>query len=150
MIGRRQERQFFTSAVMAFFVVTSLICMMEGILGMLFMPEAALPYKAFFAPPFFGFCSVLGGLVNYAKKELTVKQVLCRRILHLILVEAMVFGSNYAVGAVFSRIESVALAVSIAVVFILVYGVLYLNDSWHAKQFNRELRKFQGCPQKVS
>ncbi len=148
-MGRYQGRNYWIELMMAFFVTTSIICVLEAIMGMLFAPDVQLSYKAFFVPPVFGAGSVLLGLVNYSRKELTIRQVLCRRAVHLVLVEGMVFGANFAVGAVFSRIESVALAISIAVVFILVYGVLYLNDSWHAKQFNRELRRFQGCLQKA-
>lgn len=80
--------------MMAFFVCTTCITILEGILGMIFFPEERLPYEAFFSPPLFGFLSVLLGLVTKSKKELSVRQILFRRALHLLLIEGMVFGHH--------------------------------------------------------
>lgn len=139
----RKDKNFWTELVMAFFVTTAGICILEGMMGMLFFPEASLGYDAFFSPPLFGLFSVLFGLVNYSKKELTVRQVLLRRGIHLLLIEGLVFGLNYAAGVVFAPFVSAVLAVSIAAVFIMVYAVLYLNDRRNAEGFNRQLKKFQ-------
>lgn len=129
--------------VMAFFVCTTCITLLEGILGMLFFPEVGLDYGAFFSPPLFGLFSVLLGVVNYSKNELSVKQVLLRRLLHLIMIEGLVFGINHASGIIFTSIYAGVLAFSIAVVYISVHVVLWFVDKRSAKLFNEQLKEYQ-------
>ena len=50
--------------LMAFFVCSTCISILEGLLGMAFFPEDKFGWEAFFSPPLFGFHSVLLGLVT--------------------------------------------------------------------------------------
>lgn len=133
----------FSEAVIAFCVCTTCITILEGILGMLFFPEEHLDYGAFFAPPIFGALSVLFGTVTWSKKELSVKQILFRRAIHLLLIEGMVFGINYISGNVFPTVVCVVLFISIAVVFVMVYVILWINDRKSAALFNQKLKEYQ-------
>lgn len=129
--------------IMAFFVSTSLISILEGFLGMIFFPEVKMDYSAFFSPPLLGFFSVLLGLVTHSKKEPSVKQVLFQLGLHLVLIEILVFGLNYLSGNIFAPLVSVVLALSIALVFVAVYVILWLIDQKSAMQFNERLKVYQ-------
>lgn len=133
----------FSELIISFCVCTSCITLLEGILGMLFFPDELLPYKAFLSPPLFGFLSVLLGMVTWSKRELSMKQVLFRRVIHLLLIEGMVFGLNYASGIVFPPIVVAALAIGIAVVFVAVYVILWINDQKSANLFNQKLKEYQ-------
>lgn len=132
-----------SESVMAFFVCTACITILEGVLGMLFFPEIELNYEAFFSPPLFGLFSVLLGFINYSKKELSIRQVLFRRLLHLLMIEGLVFGLNHASGITFTPVYACVLAVSIALVFISVYVVLWFADRKSAMQFNEKLKIYQ-------
>ena len=129
--------------LMAFFVCSTCISFLEGILGMAFFPEDTFGYEAFFSPPLFGFLSVLLGVVTRSKRELTVKEVLFRQAVHLLLIELMIFGTNYAAGMRFDALFSVMLAFSVAVVFVAVYVVMWLNDRKSAAAFNQKLKEYQ-------
>ncbi len=129
--------------IMSFCICTTGITLLEGLLGMLLYPNELLPYKAFFSPPLFALFSEVLGLVTVSKNELTIKQVLIRRAIHLILIEIMVFGLNYAEGYVYPLKEAIVLAVGIAAVFVAVYVVLWLLDRRSAKQFNEQLKRYQ-------
>lgn len=132
-----------TEAFIAFFIITAAICILEGIFGVLFMPEEQLGYKAFFVPPLFGFFSVLCGIVTISQKEMSIGQTVIRKVIHLCLIEVMVFGLNFMEGIVYDTLITIALAFGIACVFTLVDIVLYLNDRRIASLFNEELKKFQ-------
>lgn len=138
-----KNRRDFLELMIAFFVCTACITIMEGMIGMLLYPEQKMGYEAFFSPPIFGFCSVLFGFVTRSKKELSIKQILVRRGMHLLLIEALVFGANYAVGAIFKPLEAWILAIAIAVVFVMVYVILWLNDQRSAVLFNENLKRYQ-------
>lgn len=129
--------------LLVFFIVTACITILNGLLGMIFLPEMRFGYEAFLSPPIFGFLSALSGLVTKSKKELSVKQMLFREFLQLLLIEIMVFGANYMFGICFEWELSVTLAIGIAVIFVLVYVVLWLNDRSSAKTFNAKLVEFQ-------
>lgn len=137
------NRGIFSQQIMAFCVCTTCITLLEGVLGMLFFPQIQMNYSAFFSPPLFGAFSVLFGLVNYSKKELSIRQVLIRRLLHLFMIEALVFGLNYASGLAFTPLYAWSLAFSVALVFVSVYVILWLIDRKDAIQFNERLKVYQ-------
>lgn len=138
-----RNKSILVEEMKAFFVCTTCITILEGIIGMLFFPQMKLGYDAFFSPPIFGLFSVLFGFVNYSKKELSVKQVLFRRLIHLLMIEGLVFGLNYASGMIFSPLVGWILAVSIALVFIAVYAALWFMDRRSAMLFNEQLKRYQ-------
>lgn len=130
-------------ALISFCVCTTCITILEGILGVVFYPEVKLDYGAFFSPPIFGAFSVLLGVVTHSKREQSVREVLIRQGIHLLLIEAMVFGLNYLVGIVYPPMVSITLALGIAAVFVLVYVVVWLNDCKSADLFNQKLKEYQ-------
>lgn len=138
-----KNKSDFMEPVIAFMVCTTCITILEGVVGMILYPEQKFGYDAFFSPPLFGFCSVLLGVVTYSKKELSVKQVLIRRGIHLLLIEGLIFGVNYAAGIVFKSMSILMLAAAIALVFVTVYVVLWLNDKRSAEMFNERLKRYQ-------
>lgn len=130
--------------LMAFFVCSTCISILEGLLGMAFFAEDKFGWEAFFSPPLFGFLSVLLGMVTKSKRELSVKEILFRRAIHLLLIELLIFGMNYETGMQFDVLFSVTLAFSVAAVFVAVYVVMWLNDRKSAALFNEKLKEYQG------
>lgn len=128
---------------LVFFIITACITILTGILGTLFFPDMQLGFDAFFSPPLFGFLSALTGLVTISSRELSVRQVMLRRLLQLLLIELIVFGVNYLAGNSYGLLLNVVLALSIAVVYVVVYLVIWLNDWRSAKLFNEQLKRFQ-------
>lgn len=129
--------------IMTFFIVTACITILEGIFGGIFMPEAKLDYSAFFSPPLFGFFSSILSLVTYSSKELTIRQMLIRQAIHLLLIELLVFGINAAAGNLFDIKICVALALTVAVIYVMVCVVLWVNDQKSASEFNQRLQQYQ-------
>lgn len=137
------QKSKFSELIIAFCVSTTCITLLQGTMGMFFFPEELLTYDAFFSPPICGALSVLFGVVTWTKRELSVKEVLVRRGIHLLMIEGMVFGLNYLAGNIFSPVVSITLAVGIAVIFVMVYFVLWLLDRKSANLFNQQLKQFQ-------
>ncbi len=129
--------------LIAFCVCTTCITILEGIMGACFFPDEKLGYNAFFSPPIFGVVSVLFGCVLDSSKELTVRQVLVRRVLHLFLIEAMVFGLNYLTGAIFPPVVSITLSLGIALIFVVVCAITWFNENKSAEDFNIRLKEYQ-------
>lgn len=134
---------FGTQFILTFFIVTACITILSGVLGVLFLPDMRFGYEAFLSPPIFGFLSALSGLVTKSKKELSIKEVIFREALQLLLIEVIVFGINYMFGATFIWELNVTLAIAIVVIFVLVYVILWLNDQRIAMLFNERLLEYQ-------
>ncbi|MBQ7780708.1 MAG: DUF3021 family protein [Lachnospiraceae bacterium] len=139
------QKSKLSEMLIAFFICTTCITILQGVLGLLLYPEEKLGYDAFLTPPLCGAISVLLGVVTWSKKELSVKQVLFRRGIHLLLIESMVFGLNYLAGNIFPLKESLALALGIALVFVAVYVILWINDKKSAASFNQKLKEYQAA-----
>ena len=129
--------------LISFCICTTCITILEGVMGLLFFPDVLVDYGAFFSPPIFGALGVLLGVVTISKKELTVKQVLIRRTIHLLLIEIVVFGLNYLAGVKFPPIIAITLAIGIAIVFILVYVICWFDERRCANDFNQMLKSYQ-------
>ena len=129
--------------MIAFCVCTTCITIFQGVMGVCFFPNTLVDYGAFFSPPVFGFFSVLLGAVTESKKELTVRQVLFRYALHLFLIEGMVFGANYMSGNTFTPLINICIALGIAIVFVLVYVITWINERRYAADFNERLKAYQ-------
>ncbi|MDO5574252.1 MAG: hypothetical protein Q4G60_09800 [bacterium] len=129
--------------LMTFLIVTACVTILEGVLGVIFMPDTQLSFGAFFSPPLFGLLSALASLITVSKKELTIPQTIFRKILHLLMIEAMVFGINAAVGNFYEPKLCITLVLSIAVVYVTVNFVMFVSAQRSAVQFNQNLRLFQ-------
>ncbi len=129
--------------MMSFFIVTACVTILEGVVGMLFLEDVKFGFEAFLSPPLFGFLTSLLGFITYSSKELTIKQALFRKAIHLSLIEALVFGLNAWVGNFYEPKLVIALILAIAVIYITVNFVLWVNDQKSAEQFNENLRVFQ-------
>lgn len=136
-------KELWLQFILVFFIVTGCITILSGVLGMIFLPDMRFGYEAFLSPPIFGFLSALSGVVTKSRKELSMRQMLFREFLQLLLIEIMVFGVNYVFGTTFTWELNITLALGIAVIFILVYVILWLNDRRSAMIFNAKLVEFQ-------
>ena len=133
----------FSEMLVGFCVSITFICILQGLLGGYFLPDVKLDFGVLLSPPLFGFLSTLLGVVEFSSRELTVRQVLIRRVIHLLLIEGMVFGLNILVGNGFTFWMAVLLALGIAVVYICVYVVLWIDELRYARVFNEKLKEFQ-------
>lgn len=136
-------KHILSELVTAFFISTTLITLGSGILGSIYFKEASFGYESFLSPPIFGLLSSFFGLVSYSRKELSIAQAVLRKGIHLLLIEAMIFGLNYFSGVIFTPGFSVILAIFIMFIFIAVHVIVWLNDKWTANAFNKELELFQ-------
>jgi len=78
-----------------------------------------------------------------SRKELSIRQVIIRRILQLIWIEAIVFGLNLIVGIRFEPYVIVSLSLGVAAVFVTVNLMMWLNDRRIASDFNKRLHSMQ-------
>ena len=128
-----------------FFVIATLINLAIFILGEIFRPDDKFGYEAFLAPIIYAAISLVPMLCMYSKKELTVKQHIFRELLHLISIEIILI--FLGLGAKSLKPENLALtasfALSVFIIYVLVYVIAWLLDLNTARQINTDLKSFQ-------
>lgn len=86
------KREFMERLVISFFVVVTCVNLAMAFLGMRYEPEIRFGYHAFLFPVMYGFLGILPSAVTYSRRELSVKQMLLRKLLQLLLLEGIMVG----------------------------------------------------------
>jgi len=129
--------------LMGFFVSVTCITAAMALIGMAFQPEARFGYEAFLSPLLFGLLTSIPTILSYSGKELTLRQALVRNVMHLVALEALVLGVLALNGVLTDTGTVLALAIGIAIIFVTVHLLLWVNDRKTADTLNRALKAWQ-------
>lgn len=140
-----QGKEFLRSTCMSFFIVVTCVDAAIFILGTLFQKNALFGYEAFLSPLIFGLFSVLPMAVMYSRKELSVKEIIFRKILQLFLLEILLCFITFGDFSTMMEDCTITLSfcTSVMIIFILVHLIIYLLDFRTARQINQQLKEFQ-------
>lgn len=138
-----KNREFCADVIVSFFIITACITIAEGVLGIIFTPDMQMGPDGFLVPPILGFLTALTGFVVTSKRVLSVREMLFRHFLQLLLIEGIVLGLNLIAGTAYSTLLWGVMALSVVVVYVLVYLVIWLSEYRSACVFNRKLREWQ-------
>ena len=83
-------KELIRDMINTYFMLTTMILVVMMVLGTYFMPEVRFGYQDFKEPLIYAAWGTLPNIVMYAKKELTMKQMLVRKMIQLILVEVII------------------------------------------------------------
>ncbi len=127
-----------------FLICHFLISMAIGICGMILGPDSKLEYSDMFVPAEMAFFCTLPTLLTIRSEKLTVKQIALRKILQILIVEAIVLSM---VHFGFHGINTVGGALIIVVSVLLVFAGVSLID-WvrgrmEAEDLNHRLARLQ-------
>lgn len=135
-------KEHFKETLSSFFIITTLINIAMLVLGMLFRPNQRFGYEVFIYPPVNAALSCIPTLIMYSKKELTLRQIIIRKIIQLmmiiVLMQMFIFG-----GGSFDARVSAGVTISVIFIFITVHLIQWYLDSKTAKQMTEELREYQ-------
>lgn len=138
-------KEFFMDMLNSYFIVVTLITAATFIMGVCLFPNESFGYSAFAAPLIYGACGVLPNFVMYSKRELTVKELLVRKVMQFVLIEVLVltaaFGGSDIAG---ERLKAaIAMGISIFVIFVISHVIAWMQDCMAAKKMTDELIRFQ-------
>ena len=128
-----------------YFILVTLITILLMVVGMLFDSDRTLSYEAYFSPLFYAFIGVIPVFFFQSDKELSMKRLIIRNVLYVLIVEAaMLFIVFKAPNIPSDRIEVViSIAVGILIVYILSLVVEYIFELTQAKEMNAYLEEYQ-------
>jgi len=134
--------EYLKKVAVSFFIIVTLINIAMGILGLCFERDMKFGYEAFFVPIIYGLVSIIPMIVTYSKKELTVRQMIFRKIFHFILLEALLTYFAF-LNKVVAVDLLISFMISVFIIAILVHIILWFLDNRKAKELSFELEEYQ-------
>ena len=128
-----------------YFVLVTLINAVIFVSGSIAQPDARFGYSVFIMPLIYAFAGILPQAVMYSKRELSIKEVLLRKFIQLLLIELLVNGIILGEHALRPENTDVLKTISVCVVLVYVFAniISWMLDSVSARTLTRELAEFQ-------
>lgn len=138
-------KEKFGEAFRLYFILVTLITVLLMVLGLLFDSDRTFGYEAFVSPLIYAAVGVIPVFFFHSDKEISMKQLIIRRIIQELSVEALILLIVFNAPNIPSeRIEVViGIAVGVLVVFILSMLVEYIFELTQANEMNRYLEEYR-------
>lgn len=138
-------KEKFGEAFRLYFILVTLITVLLMVLGLLFDSDRTFGYEAFVSPLIYAAVGVIPVFFFHSDKEISMKQLIIRRIIQELSVEALILLIVFNAPNIPSeRIEVViGIAVGVLVVFILSMVVEYIFELTQANEMNRYLEEYR-------
>lgn len=122
-----------------FLMIQAGVTLTIGIISCIRPLQTGVNRYMFFMPFIYAFFCTLPSLVVCSKKELSLKQMITRKIIQFVLIELIVFLISYVMGPLRDIFMSVAIIVAVAVVYAIVNCLDYLIAKSDAKAMTKKL-----------
>lgn len=137
-------RELIKESCKIYFIIATLICLAIFLLGSIFEPDAQFGYEAFLSPLIYAFFGVIPVAVMYSQKEFSVKQLVIRKIIQWISIEAIVFVICFQSSAITkSGPLLIGLFLAVLIIYVLSIVIEFLLDSRQAAEMNKALKDYQ-------
>lgn len=138
-------KRFLVNKLILFFMISTLITIAVSLIGSAFDSDARFGYDTLLVPIVYAALCMLPTLVTWSRRELSPKQLLIRKAIMLVLLEAVILLIAFTSPVIDTeRIEVVlVIAGSVLVIFVLVHFFMWLKESAEAKKMNVDLEKYQ-------
>lgn len=121
-----------------------LISVAIGACGMMLGPDTKLGYTDLFVPTLMAFLCTLPTLLTLQPEKLTMKQIVGRKILQVLMVEAIVFSMiHFGFHGINSIGSAFTVAVSVLLVFVGASLADWVRGCMEAEDLNRRLAQLQ-------
>ncbi|MBO4365803.1 MAG: hypothetical protein J5804_05875 [Eggerthellaceae bacterium] len=128
-----------------YFALVTLITVAIMVMGLAFDPNAQFGYDAFASPLLLAAVSIPPTAIMYSRHELSIREVLVRKVIQLVLIEALVLSIAFTSPSMPTNNAGLVaiLACVIAVIFVLANAFAWAADSATARKLEQDLVRFQ-------
>ena len=140
-----QGKELLAKMFRNYFVLVTLINVVIFVSGSIARPDARFGYSVFIMPLIYAFAGILPQAVMYSRRELSIKEVLLRKFIQLLLIELLVNGIILGENALKPEYTDFLKTISVCVVLVYVFAniISWIMDSASARMLMRELAEFQ-------
>lgn len=140
-----QGKELLSKMFRNYFVLVTLINVVIFVSGSIAQPDARFGYSVFIMPLIYALAGILPQAVMYSRRELSIKEVLIRKFIQLLLIELLVNGIILGENALRPEYTDMLKTISVCVVLVYVFAniISWVLDSASARTLTRELAEFQ-------
>lgn len=136
-------KEFLISRIQLYFLLVTLIFAVSMIIGMIFTPGQELYYYQLIGPFFLAALCVLSTFITYSRKEPTVRQVVLRNIIRLILIEGIVLTKIQPPEQENQVLFRILLAAAVLIVYLLASLMMWLRRVRQSGMMTEQLKILQ-------
>ncbi len=134
---------FVKNILVGFFVSFTLICLAMMAIGFIYEPNKEFGYEIFLSPLLFSLIATLPSLINYSKTEPSLKSVIIRKIIHLLVLEALIIGV-LSMSQIITSVELlISLGLSILIIDVSVQLILWISARRTSTMLNKQIQQYQ-------
>ncbi len=137
-------KTFLKRCLLEYFIITTCITVATGVLGLALDPTAKFGYESYFSPLLFGLISLIPSFLTYSQKELSFRQAILRKVLHVIVLEVVLIVVGFQVEILQVPTDALFFALAVCIVFIAVNFISWKLDQKNADEINKKLKSLQG------
>lgn len=129
-----------------YLIIFAIIVITITLLRQIFIPEKYIELKDIFI---YMLCALVGNLpslIFYSPKEISEKEMRFRIILHFLVLEAVLIFFGYIMGLVKGSLSIIQFAFEIAVIYVLVRFLTWIDDRKAADRINERLKSMKDEP----
>ena len=140
-----QGKELLSKMFRNYFVLVTLINAVIFVSGSIAQPDARFGYSVFMMPLIYALAGILPQAVMYSKRELSIKEVLLRKFIQLLLIELLVNGIILGEDMLQQEYTDFLKTISVCVVLVYVFAnvISWVLDSMSARTLTRELVEYQ-------
>lgn len=112
--------------MMDFLMIQAGITLSIGVIGCIKTPTVGVTPYSFFIPFVYAFFCVIPSFVIYSANELSIKQMLVRKVIQFLLIEFIVMSVSYMMGTLNNTFICIAILLAVVVVYIVINVLEYL------------------------
>ena len=138
-------KEKFGEAFRLYFILVPLFTVLLMVLGLLFDSDRTFGYEAFVSPLLYAAVGVIPVFFFHSDKEISMKQLIIRRIIQELSVEALILLIVFNAPNIPSERPGVVIAIAagVLVVFILSMVVEYIFELTQANEMNGYLEEYR-------
>ena len=135
----------FYQTLKLYFMLVTFITVLIMILGLAFDSDRTFSYPVFASPLIYAAIGVLPVFLPGQEKELSVKKLILKRIIQLVIIETIILFLAFSSDNIPTEKRNVVagIAVGIVVIYILINVLEYLFEKREAKELNDILVNYQ-------
>lgn len=138
-------KKFLIEKLTLFFMLSTMITAAVYLIGSAYDRDALFGYDALLSPMRYAALCILPTFVTWSRRELSMRELLFRKALMLVLVEGVILYIAFTSPVIDTGRMQVVLTLmgSVLVIFLLVNLFLWLRDLAEAGRMNQDLENFR-------
>lgn len=137
-------KDFIKELIRNYFIIFAIIVIVITLLRQIFSPGAYFELTDIFIYMSCALVADLPSMIFYSKKEISEKEMRLRRIIHFVILEAVLLTLANIMGWVTGGLNTFLFALQIGVIYMLVRSLSWLDDRRAARKINEKLKEMKG------